>query len=66
MEKITLTVNELAILLGVSSTTIYTMTRKGEIPYARLRGKIIFHKPTIENWLINGATKNNKTVEEVK
>ena len=28
MKKITLTVNEVALLLGVSTTTIYTMVRE--------------------------------------
>lgn len=65
MGKITLTPIEAAELLGISRTTIYSMIRNEEIPHARIRGKILFHKPTVESWLIDGATKN-KTVEEVK
>lgn len=60
MKRITMTVNEVAALLGVSNTTIYTMVRLGEIPHARIRSKIVFHKPTIEEWL---AGQNNQ--EEV-
>lgn len=51
MQKITLTVNEVSALLGVSTTTIYTMVRLGEIPHARIRSKIVFHRPTVEAWL---------------
>jgi len=55
MEKITLTVKEVADLLGVSLTTVYSMARMSEIPHARVRGKILFHRPTVETWLITGA-----------
>lgn len=51
MSKITLTVNETAELLGVSTTTIYTMAREGQIPHVRVRGRILFHRDTIEKWL---------------
>lgn len=60
MQKITLTVKEVAQLLGVSSTTIYTMARANEIPHAKIGGKVVFHRPTIEEWLINGATKSTE------
>lgn len=49
--KITLSVHEVAELIGVSTTTIYTMVRLNEIPYKKVRGRIIFHRETIEKWL---------------
>jgi len=60
MDKITMTPLEVASLLGISRTTIYSMIRFDEIPHSRIRGKIVFHKPTIEKWLIDGATKNSR------
>ncbi|ATI52760.1 helix-turn-helix domain-containing protein [Bacillus tropicus] len=63
MQKITLTVKEVAELLDVSLTTVYSMTRMNEIPYARIRGKILFHRPTIEAWLMNGAMQNYGKLE---
>ncbi|MDA2192308.1 helix-turn-helix domain-containing protein [Bacillus cereus group sp. BceL221] len=63
MKKVTLTVKEVAELLGVSLTTVYSMTRMSEIPHARVRGKILFHRPTIETWLINGAMQNYEKLE---
>ncbi|BCC61279.1 TPA: helix-turn-helix domain-containing protein [Bacillus cereus] len=63
MKKVTLTVKEVAELLGVSLTTVYSMTRMSEIPHARVRGKILFHRPTIETWLINGAMQEYEKVE---
>lgn len=63
MKKITLTVKEVAELLGVSLTTVYSMARMGEIPHARIKGKILFHRPTVEDWLINGAMQSCEKVE---
>ncbi|PGC13798.1 excisionase [Bacillus toyonensis] len=63
MKKVTLTVKEVAELLGVSLTTVYSMTRMSEIPHARVRGKILFYRPTIETWLINGAMQEYEKVE---
>lgn len=51
MTKQTLSVREVAEMIGVSQTTIYTMVREGQIPHVRVRGRIIFHKGTIEKWL---------------
>lgn len=53
LEKITLSVNEISEVLGVSQTTIYSMVRQNEIPHKKVRGRILFHKATIENWLSN-------------
>lgn len=50
-KKITLTVKEVAEFIGVSTTSVYTMVREKEIPHARVRSKIVFHKETIEAWL---------------
>ncbi|WP_337101990.1 helix-turn-helix domain-containing protein [Paenibacillus sp. YIM B09110] len=51
MTKLTLTVNEAAQLVGVSIATIYTMARQGEIPHVRVRGRILFHREKLEQWL---------------
>ena len=53
MEKITLTVAETAELIGVSISTIYVMARQKEIPHKKVRGRVLFHRPTIEKWLID-------------
>lgn len=51
LEKITLSVDEVAKLLGLGKTTIYTMARQNEIPHKKVRGRILFHRQTIESWL---------------
>lgn len=50
MEKITLDTIEVANLLGVSRTTIYTMARENQIPHIKVRGKILFNREVIEAW----------------
>lgn len=56
MEKMTLSVVEVAELIGVSTATIYTMVRQNEIPCKKVRSRIIFHRETIEKWLATPTT----------
>ncbi len=51
MDKLVLTVPELAKVLELSTATVYVVVRNNEIPYKKLRGKIVFHRETIEKWL---------------
>lgn len=55
MGKLTMSVDEIANELGVSNTTVYTMVRHKEIPHTKVRGRILFHRPTIEHWLITNT-----------
>jgi len=50
MTKITLTVQETADMLGVSTATIYTMARKNEIPHFKARGRVLFNREVVEAW----------------
>ena len=50
-KKMTMSVDELAEELQISNTTIYTMVRRNEIPHKKVRGRILFHRQTIEKWL---------------
>jgi excisionase family DNA binding protein len=51
MQKLTLDIKEAAALIGVSHTTMYTCVREGQIPFVKVRGRILFHRDTIEAWL---------------
>ncbi|WP_255505311.1 helix-turn-helix domain-containing protein [Lysinibacillus sphaericus] len=53
-KKMTMSVDELAEELQISNTTIYTMVCQNEIPHKKVRGRILFHRQTIENWLVEG------------
>lgn len=52
-KKMTMSVEELAEELQISKTTIYTMVSQNEIPHIKVRGRILFHRTTIEKWLMN-------------
>ncbi|WP_067925460.1 helix-turn-helix domain-containing protein [Alicyclobacillus shizuokensis] len=60
MDKITLSVQEVAELLGVSPVTIYYMVRDKQIPHVRIRRRVMFHRDAIEAWL------RGETVDAVK
>lgn len=49
--KTTMSVNEVAEMLNVSTWTIYDMVRRKEIPHSRVRTRIIFRLDTINNWM---------------
>ncbi|OAB46571.1 helix-turn-helix domain-containing protein [Paenibacillus antarcticus] len=59
MRKITLTVNEVAELISVSTTTIYAMVREKQVPHIKIRGRILFHREVIEAWL-RGESQGNQ------
>jgi excisionase family DNA binding protein len=51
MTKVTLNTTEVAELLGVHRNTVYKLVNEGQIPYVRVRDRILFHKDIIESWL---------------
>lgn len=52
--RITLTVEEVASLLGLGRTAAYEAARRGEIPCRRLGRRVIVPVPALREWL--GAT----------
>lgn len=50
MEPITITPLDVARMLGISRATVYTMVRENQIPYFKVRGKILFNKDVIIKW----------------
>ena len=53
LNRILITVKEVSELLGVSLNTVYTMVRNNEIPYIKIRGKVMFNRNIIEDWTKN-------------
>jgi excisionase family DNA binding protein len=49
--KITLTVKEVAGLLGVSTDCVYAMVREKQVEFVRVRRRILFHHDVIDAWL---------------
>lgn len=60
MAKVTLSVIEVAEVIGVSTASIYTMVREGSIPHRKVRTRILFHRETIETWLQGDAPKQKE------
>ena len=46
-----LDVDEIARLLGVRRCTIYKWACYNRIPYVKIRRRLMFHRPTIEEWV---------------
>lgn len=60
MNKITLDVKEAAALVGVSTACIYSMVRENQIPFVRVRKRVLFHREKIEEWLKGEAGENGQ------
>jgi excisionase family DNA binding protein len=50
-DRITLTVEEVATLLGLGRTAAYEAARRGEIPSRRLGRRVIVPVPALLDWL---------------
>lgn len=62
MERKTLTPQEIAAYIGVSTDTIYTMCKQKQIPYVRIRRRIFFHKETIDKWMRDQEESNCEAI----
>lgn len=59
-----LTLNEVAALLGKSSSTIYAMTSDKRIPYHKRGNKLYFFEDEIIGWIEQGGTSGTGNEEE--
>ncbi len=50
-EKLVLTVQELAPLLGVGEGVIYRMVKRNQIPYRKIGRQTVFSLRAIQKWL---------------
>lgn len=65
MEKVTLDTIELANLLNISRSTVYTMVRFEEIPFFKVRGKIMFNRELIMAWTRGEVELSEETIDEI-
>lgn len=62
--KTVLTIDDAAEYTGLSRSYLYKLTAKGEIPFSKPRGKLIyFSKEKLDQWLLSNNRKSN---EEIK
>ena len=57
MDKQTVTIKEVAKLLGVGRDTAYAAVKKGEIPSLKIGGLTRIPLPALERWLAEAAEK---------
>lgn len=56
--KLTLSVDEVSELLGVSRAMIYRMAKNHEIPHLRIGKRVIIHRASLETWLAEQSAVN--------
>ena len=54
-ERITLTIEETASLLGLGRTATYEAARRGQIPSRRLGRRLVVPVPALLEWLRSGG-----------
>jgi excisionase family DNA binding protein len=62
MDKEILDVEGAATLLGVSTTTIYNLARKGDIPATRVGREWRFARANLIQWVANGTAADQISV----
>jgi len=58
MQRQTLTVKEVADYLGVHTDTVYKMVKQQQIPYFKIRRRILFTQVSIDAWMAEQENQN--------
>lgn len=63
--KNVLTLEDVALLTGLSKSWLYKATCKNEIPFYKPNGKMLyFDRKEIEDWMRQGRVKTNAELEQ--
>ena len=57
MERITLTVREMAQSLGICRSKAYALTQRADFPTVRLGKKVVIPVAALQEWLAKGGTE---------
>lgn len=58
--KTVLTLDEAVEYTGISRSYLYKLTAKGEIPFSKPRGKLLyFSREKLDQWLLSNAHKSS-------
>jgi excisionase family DNA binding protein len=64
MNKTVMTIDEAAEYTGISRSYLYKLTAKGEIPFSKPRGKLLyFSREKLDQWLLSNQ---QKSIQEIK
>ena len=62
--KNVLTLDEAVEYTGISRSYMYKLTAKGEVPFSRPRGKLIyFSREKLDEWLLANEQKSSKEIK---
>lgn len=62
--KNVLSLEEASEYTGISRSYLYKLTAKGEIPFSKPRGKMIyFSKEKLDEWLLSNQSKSSKEIK---
>lgn len=56
-EKLLIGLHEAARLLSISGRHLWQLVRDGEVPFVRLRGRLLFSPETLRQWIIERARR---------
>jgi len=60
-------VNSLVNYIPLTKSTIYSMVNRQQIPYKKIRKKLVFEKNEIDHWVNNGGEiVDNKEIPKFK
>ena len=63
--KTVLTIDDAAEYTGLSRSYLYKLTAKGEIPFSKPRGKLLyFSKEKLDEWLLSNNRKSNEEIKK--
>lgn len=63
--KTVLTIDDTAEYTGLSRSYLYKLTAKGEIPFSKPRGKLIyFSKEKLDQWLLSNQRKSTQEIKK--
>lgn len=63
--KTVLTLEEASEYTGISRSYLYKLTARGEIPFSKPRGKMIyFSREKLDEWLLSNQRKSGKELKE--
>ena len=60
-DRLTLSIEEAAALLGISRALAYDLVRRGELPQLRLGRRIVVPRRALENLIDDGTEPNGVT-----
>ena len=60
VERVTFSTEEAATYLGISEQTLRTMCIQKQVPHSRARGRYLFRKKSLDEWMDKQETENFK------